>query len=237
MLSPFTFSRKFLRPLAFLTGAVFLMLIAVVSGSAVTHASTLTVVNTSDSGAGSLRQAIIDATSGDTVGFDAGLSGQTITLTSGELDIGKDLTITGPAGGIIVSGNNASRVFNVPNGMTVNMSYLTISNGSDAGFGGGGIYNLGTLSLTNSTVTGNSEIGAYGYGGGGIYTGGRLRLANSSVTGNSAVGGAGGINNFGLADLSNVTVSGNTSTVEGGGIWNSGTNPNERYGQLQYSDR
>jgi hypothetical protein len=59
-------------------------------------AATITVLNTNDSGAGSLRQAISDSSSGDTINFDSSLNGQTITLTSGELLIDKNLTITGP---------------------------------------------------------------------------------------------------------------------------------------------
>jgi hypothetical protein len=54
-------------------------------------AATLTVINNSDSGAGSLRQAIIDSSSGDIINFAPALTGQTITLTSGELLINKNL--------------------------------------------------------------------------------------------------------------------------------------------------
>ena len=46
------------------------------------HAATLVIINTSDSGAGSLRQAIVDAAFGDTITFDPSLAGQTITLES-----------------------------------------------------------------------------------------------------------------------------------------------------------
>ena len=49
--------------------------------------STLVVTNNDDSGPGSLRQAIADAGSGDTITFAHSLRGQTITLSSGELDI------------------------------------------------------------------------------------------------------------------------------------------------------
>ena len=72
-----------------------------------------TVMNLLDSGSGSLRQAILDTPAGGTVDFQPGLSG-TITLTSGELAIGNDLTIAGPGADIItVSGNHASRVFDI----------------------------------------------------------------------------------------------------------------------------
>src|ERR1041384_1801351 len=56
-------------------------------------ANTITVTNTNDSGPGSLRQALADVNDGDTINF--GVSG-TIALTSGELVIDKDITISGP---------------------------------------------------------------------------------------------------------------------------------------------
>ena len=72
--------------------------------------ATLTVTSTGDSGAGSLRQAILDAASGDTIEF--AVTG-TIVLTSGELSINKSLTIHGPGSGdLSIRGNNARRVFN-----------------------------------------------------------------------------------------------------------------------------
>src|SRR5437762_3030951 len=61
--------------------------------------STLTVLNNLDSGPGSLRAEIAAAKSKDTIVFAPRLDGQTITLTSGELLINKNLTITGPGAG------------------------------------------------------------------------------------------------------------------------------------------
>src|SRR5713101_4521482 len=76
--------------------------------------STLTVLNNLDSGAGSLRNTIKDANSGDTIVFAPSLAGQTITLTSGELAFSKSLDIEGPGPGLLaISGNNASRVFDI----------------------------------------------------------------------------------------------------------------------------
>ncbi|MCC3444734.1 MAG: DUF4347 domain-containing protein, partial [Microcoleus sp. PH2017_03_ELD_O_A] len=76
--------------------------------------ATIVVTSNSDSGAGSLRAAIASAVAGDTITFAPGLAGQTIALTSGQIDIpvGKNLTIDGAgAAGLTISGNNSSRAF------------------------------------------------------------------------------------------------------------------------------
>src|SRR6516225_6123166 len=80
-----------------------------------------TVTNLTDHDPGSLRDAIANTPAGGTVDFQAGLTG-TITLTTGELAINKDLTIAGPGAGVItVSGNHASRVFNIAATFTVDI--------------------------------------------------------------------------------------------------------------------
>lgn len=79
-------------------------------------ALTFTVTNTSDAGAGSLRQAVAGANSNagpDTIVFAPGVVGK-ITLTTGQITITGSLTITGPGAKLLtISGNNASRVFNI----------------------------------------------------------------------------------------------------------------------------
>src|SRR5258707_3214551 len=76
--------------------------------------STLTVLNNLDLGAGSLRDTIARVKSGDTIVFDPGVNGQTITLTSGQLAIKKSLSIQGPGAGLLaISGNDSSRVFDI----------------------------------------------------------------------------------------------------------------------------
>ncbi|NIQ97106.1 MAG: family 16 glycosylhydrolase, partial [Desulfuromonadales bacterium] len=119
----------------------------------------ITVVNTNDSGDGSLRQAIADVASGGTITFDPGLTGGTITLTSGPLAIGKDLTIDGSAApGLTISGNNTTRVLIINPGATANINALVITGGL-GNAQAGGIRNNGTLNLSNSTVTGNTVAG------------------------------------------------------------------------------
>src|SRR6266481_9101464 len=82
------------------------------------EAATISVTNINDSGAGSLRQALADATDGDTIDFDSSLNGQTITLTSGELLVDKSVTINGPGpNNLAVDGNYASRVLHVTGGV------------------------------------------------------------------------------------------------------------------------
>jgi hypothetical protein len=141
--------------------------------------TTLTVLNNLDSGAGSLRAEIAAAHSGDTINFAPSLAGQTITLTKGELLINKNLTIAGPgAGELTLSGNHASRVFEVAIGTHVALAGLTISNGLAAGADGGGIDNSGTLTVSGSILSGNSTNYRWkgnnivGGEGGGIYNSG-----------------------------------------------------------------
>ena len=74
------------------------------------------------------------------------------------------------------------------------------------------------MSLTNSTVSGNS--GDYG---GGIYNDeGTVHVTNSTVSGNTASWGGGIFNDEGTVHLTNSTVSGNTASEDGGGIYNEG---------------
>ncbi len=56
------------------------------------RANTITVINTNDSGPGSLRQALTDANDGDTIDFDPALNGQTIRLTGLELVIDRNIS-------------------------------------------------------------------------------------------------------------------------------------------------
>ena len=216
----------------------------------VSGAGTLTVTNCHDSGAGSLRADIASATAGDTVNFFVSCPATSPITLASTLDINTNVNISGPgASRLVVSGNNAVEDFNVASGVTATISGITIEDGNT--FQGGGIYNDGTLNVTDSTISGNSA----GTMGGGIYNQGTLTVNGSTLSGNKIVNGdgssGGGIYNQGTLTLTDSTLASNTApngwgaglltamdsetkvvgstfsdnvaSVDGGGIFNYGT--------------
>jgi hypothetical protein len=197
--------------------------------------STLTVLNNLDSGAGSLRDTIAAASSGDTIVFARALRNQTIILTSGELAITKSLDIEGPgANRLTISGNDSSRVFDISGGVTVPIAGLTIAHGFDnSGDGGGGILNIGsTLTLSSDALSDDQARGPDGantfvQGGavnnlaGGILTVTGSRFLDNQVLGGDNGGGAGGgaIGNVSsTATISGSTFVGNEALGGNGGV-------------------
>jgi len=167
-----------------------------------------TVTTTADNlSAGSLRQAIANATNGGTINFS--VTG-TITLTNSLPAIFKSLTINGPgAGSLTISGSNHYRIFFVDGGSgSVNINNLTLANGNaqggagGSGDGGGGLgaggalfVNSGSVILSNLNFTGNSAVGGNGGGSGGAtgdYDGGGGGLGGAGGSGNGGGGGGGG---------------------------------------------
>lgn len=231
--------------------AFLLFALAFISSITNVSAATFNVTNLNDTGAGSFRQAVSSANTtpgADTITFQSSLTG-IITLATGELTISESLTIFGPgARKLTVSGNNASRVFNVSGapGTIADISGLTVSAGKvTTGYGGGifnnfqntlnltevavsncsapygaGIYNDGILRVARSTI-GPFNIAANG--GGGIYhEAGNAQITASTITDNTASLG-GGINAAADLTLENVTISNNSADgSRGGGILNGG---------------
>ena len=201
-------------------------------------AATFTVKNLNDAGAGSLRKAVADANAAagdDVIDFDPALTG-TITLTTGELSITSNISIIKSGASVIaVSGNNASRVFNIAAGATVTIDNLSIVNGKGEG-SGGGVLNAGTLNLSNSIVSGNTAIytgtSSGNADGGGISNSGTLNIQTATITNNTAsvtnlgTASGGGISNTGTAAVVNSSVISNNSIgkpdARGGGISNTG---------------
>ena len=156
--------------------------------------STFTVVNLHDSGNGSLRAAIAAANANpgaDTIKFAKDLSG-TIKLTSGQLLISDSVTIDGPGSNrITVSGNDASRVFEIATGQDVTISWLTISHGHAADTGGGILINGSNLTLSGDDLSHNVafESATSGARGGAIKSvGGALTVTDCRITNNQALG-------------------------------------------------
>jgi hypothetical protein len=188
-----------------------------------------TVTNLGDAGAGSLRQEIANTAAGGTVDFAPGLTG-TITLTSGEIVINKNLTISGPGAGLLsVSGNNNSRIFDITSGanVSVGISGLTLTGGNGTGGGnlGGGAIRIDqneTVSISNTVVTGNTSSGDDGGGllgrSGSILSVTDSTFSNNIVTGN--VNDGGGLSfQFGAnATIESCTITGNSTEDAGGGI-------------------
>src|SRR5205823_8560682 len=120
------------------------------------------VTTNADNGPGSLRQAIASGSPGETLTF--AVSGL-ITLTSGELLITTNLTITGPgASQLTVQRSTAAgtpdfRIFDIRSG-TVTISGLTVNNGRAGS--GGGILNQARADLTmhDLVISGNAATNA-----------------------------------------------------------------------------
>jgi CSLREA domain-containing protein len=158
-----------------------------------------------------LREAIAFASASSTITFS--VSG-TITLVSGELLLGKNLTISGPGrSSLTVSGNDERRVFNITTGAEVAISGLTVTGGLATR--GGGVWNQGVLTLGHCAVSGNYARSA---GGGIANDAGTLAITQCEISGNTG-GGGGGIYTDGTLTITQSTISGNNSANTGGGIY------------------
>ena len=176
--------------------------------------------------------------------LDGGLSGAVLwvrphlTVTLIGLTITNGFTVNGSFGGLFnegsavalidttVTGNRAWNAAGIGNYFygTMTLTNSTVS-GNTAMYGGGGIYNAGTMSLTNSTVSGNTSLNS---GGGGILNVRSLTLTSSTISDNTAKLGGGILNagseyGLGVLTVTSSTVGDNTANGAGGGIYNAGT--------------
>ncbi len=121
-----------------------------------------------------------------------------ITLTQGQIVIEKQpLTISGPgADQLAVSGNNASRIFDVSANSPITLSGLTVRDGFTF-FDGGGIRSGGAVTLIDSAFVNNSA----GDDGGALNVWGNLTMTNTAILSNTAAGQGGGVNSFGAATI------------------------------------
>jgi hypothetical protein len=181
------------------------------------HVVSLTTDTTVNSSPGELRTAINTSAAGDTISFAPVLNGQTIQLSAlGTLSIPAGLTLvidaSSLASGVTVRGTNAYSIFTVNLGASGTLIGLTITNGSGTG---GGISNLGSLTVRGSVITGNTTGGT----GGGIYNHGSMYVGGCVISNNHAQDGGGLYGNgasYGLTVVAS-TISNNTATRLGGG--------------------
>jgi hypothetical protein len=173
------------------------------------------VSNTADSGAGSLRQAILDANSAggsNSIEFASGVTG-TISLSSALPMLSSNIAMQGPgANNLTVTRSSTAATnfgfLNVPSGSIVSVGGLTFSQGTDTA-----IFNSGTLTLSGVAILNNSANGGTGFGDpGGIGNTGALTVQNSTIAGNSTVNtlvAAGIDSEGGSVTIDDSTISGN----------------------------
>jgi len=191
------------------------------------------VTNTDDSGAGSLRQAILAANNAAslpnaTITFEgAGAAGE-IGLETALPAIARNMTIDGPGAASLTvrrTSEEEFRIFTLNNGITATIRGLTIANGANSSGNGGGILNNGgVLTIEDSAVIDSTAII-----GGGIYqANGTLTLQNTTIANNQATspeGGAGGGLGVGTGTvnlLEGTSFEDNFAQSVGGGIYNNG---------------
>lgn len=193
-------------------------------------ANAIPVTNCDDSGPGSLRQASLDAVSGDTIDLtNTGCS--VITLTTGAILFTQtDITLQGPGyGNLAVSGNNQYVPLLHDGAGTLSVNDLTIEAGrkylnaaATTNARGGCIFSYGTVSLDGSEVkyctVQHAEGGLYKGYGGGIYAESSVLLNNSYIFDNTASDGGGGISSRYIS-ITDSRISHNTAGSWGGGIW------------------
>jgi len=186
--------------------------------------SIFTVTALRDRGAGSLREAIAQAQSGDTIRFSKSLAGKTLTLTSGQIELTKNLIIDGKrAPGLTLSGGDRSRIFDMTGiGNSLTLRNLTLADGFDAAEGGA----LRTGMDSRVTIQNvNFENNRSGFGGaikGGFraittVVGSRFRNNDGTLTNSERGGGA-----IATDSLNQLTVHGSTFSnnrgINGGAI-------------------
>jgi hypothetical protein len=208
---------------------IFSLILLLVLTINLSFAGVIIVQNTNDSGAGTLRQAVIDAQVSDTIRFSPSLisnGNDTIKLNS-EIAFSKGLFIKGlfnSSDTLFISGQNAVRIFNVDLA-TSSMKNLMIDSlcliqGRAQGVSGGALkfINGDTLFVHNSILK-NNFTSTYG---GGIYAEYNTRLVeilNSTIRNNTALFSGGGLLAPTNIKITNSHIDQNTANNDGGGIY------------------
>ena len=181
---------------------IIVLTLILVSNCIAASTNIIFVTSTNDSGVGSLRQALQQASGLGGATISLSVTG-TITLLS-SLPPLNNINLLGQGVNVLqISGKNICRPFEIPAGSTSSLSQLTICCGVNSNGNGGAIFNSGDLTITGCSLTNNRASVSPGNGGA-IYNVGTLKMIESSVTDNSS------------------SVVTNTS-VAGGAIYNLGT--------------
>ena len=194
--------------------------LAVFASASVAAPPSVTVTCPSSLCGSSLIQAAIDSAttpSGAVIALGAG-------TYQGDVKIDKNVTLQGDSGTVTVDGDNSASntgsTVRVMPGIVARIDGVTITGGyaNSSTQWGGGISNDGSLTLSNSVVTGNN--GSRGEGGG-VFNDGTMSVVDSTLSNNTSLF-AGAAANYppGVLKLSDTTVSSNSATWNGGGIDN-----------------
>jgi predicted outer membrane repeat protein len=180
------------------------------------HGALIIIQNTSDSGPGSLRQAIMDAAPQTSISFNPALAGQTISLSSA-LIVDKQMEIAGPT-------PPAQRIKLTTHGLDTIMKVSALTNIHDIDFTNGAGENGGALEITNYTQLFNATISnSHATNGGGIYVAPNASfiLDDALVLDNTASGDGGGLfaGDSAVLDINTVSFTGNRADGRGGGIF------------------
>ncbi len=118
---------------------------------------TKTVTNTSNSGTGTLRMLMTDACAGDNIVFSSSIPSNTVITLTSEILANRTVSVDGSAvNGITISGGATNRIFQVPSGLTLTLSDLSLQNGFST-TNGGAFYNLGEMKLSDVIIENNFE--------------------------------------------------------------------------------
>ncbi|SOE20263.1 Right handed beta helix region [Spirosomataceae bacterium TFI 002] len=185
----------------------------------------LIVTNTNDDGCGSLRYAVANAVSNDTIRFSPTINGDSIKLVT-QIILDKNLVILGnDTTNTIIDGMANSRIFKINEFKKVTIDGIKMQNGRASGSfpdgDGGAIFNEGTASFANCIFSGNKADND----GGGISNLYRTAsFINCTISGNTADDEGGGVKNDGLSlpSFVNCTITGNNAR-HGGGLFELGS--------------
>ena len=125
-------------------------------------------------------------------------------------------SVTATITGQTVLGGSANHGGGIYNAGTLIVSDPTIENNSASVYGGG-ISSNGMLTITDSTIDNNSGSIPNQLRGGGIENEGMLTITGSAIENNSAYSG-GGIDSNGTLTISDSTIDNNSANSSGGGI-------------------